>query len=323
MLRITYFSLLLISIFGCQSTQETATTTASPFTVLTDENPAWQTQQLRLLPIVATPEYIHAQEGAQTLKTLGEMLEQERFRVTEKKPYGRFDDNGAVNQLTVQNKTDEAVFLMAGDVVQGGNQDRVVGEDQIIAARSIQDIEVFCVEHGRWTWNGQHDKYESDDKIFAFRGYYNVASSRIRKAVAARNQERVWEEVASVTSHYGVASPTEAYAGLEDNDEFVNQRATYQRFFSGKLTEDTPIVGFVAISGNQLLGADVFGHPQLLQRKFDALINGYIIDALTIGNHQALPEEKLQSFIQQLQSELQQGGYRHNGTMIHTSVLAH
>ncbi|MEL7221676.1 MAG: DUF6569 family protein, partial [Bacteroidota bacterium] len=155
-----YISLLslLFLLAACQPTEQNneQSVVDSPLTIDITTNPAWEKDQLRLIPIVASTEFIEQHLSVAQYKVLSEALEQERFRISEKKPYGRFSDAGAVNALTVQNKTDEAVFLMQGDIVQGGNQDRVIGEDQVIAARSIQDIPVFCVEHGRWTYQEEN-----------------------------------------------------------------------------------------------------------------------------------------------------------------------
>ena len=43
------------------------------------------------------------------------------------------------------------MFLLAGEVILGGKQDRIIGQNTIIAANTTQSVPVFCVEHGRWT----------------------------------------------------------------------------------------------------------------------------------------------------------------------------
>ena len=105
-----------------------------------------------------------------------------------KKPYGRFEDSGAVNSLTVQNKSQDTVFIMSGDVVQGGRQDRVIAMDMVVPPRTITDIPVFCVEQNRWSYmeNDQmidDHQAQQNKKIYAFTGYYNVASNDLRKTV--------------------------------------------------------------------------------------------------------------------------------------------
>jgi hypothetical protein len=308
---------------ACQPAKSPETSAAQPqFTVLLDDSPQWVQDQLRLLPIVATADFINQQQDVAQYKVLAEALENERFRVSEKKPYGRFDDARAVNSLTVQNKTDEPVFLMAGDIVQGGNQDRVMAEDRIIASRSIDDVPVFCVEHGRWTYQGDQALNEADRKIFAFRGYYNVASSQLRRSVQSGSQQAVWDQVADITTQHDATSGTSAYAALETNPDFVSKRTRYEQFFSNKLADNSQIVGFVAVSGNQILGADLFGHPALLRRQFPALVSGYATDALTIGNNGPLSNRQLSAFVRELlQETAARSGFYADGELVHYAKL--
>ena len=63
------------------------------------------------------------------------------------RPYG----GAEVNRLVLVNNSKHPLILLAGEVVTGGKQDRVVGKDRIVPAESDPvDLAVFCVEHGRW-----------------------------------------------------------------------------------------------------------------------------------------------------------------------------
>lgn len=318
---------LLVLLTACvnnsENSEELNSSSEATFTIDDSNAPQWEKDELRLIPITTSEAFLADQQAVAQYKVLSEAIENERFRVSEKKPYGRFSDAEAVNALTVQNKTDETVFLMEGEVVQGGNQDRVIAEDRVIAARSIEDIPVFCVEHGRWTYEGDKALNEGDKKIFAFRGYYNVASGKVRRSVASGNQQAVWDQVADIRTQYSIEGSTQAYADLETNDEFVNARATYERYFGDKLAGNDEIVGFIAISGNQILGADVFGHPELLNRQFDALLSSYATDALTEGNDSELSDRKLEAFKNHLLQELNKtsSGLREDGRLVHLAQL--
>ena len=324
-----YLTLLFLSIFilACQPgttvDESQQTTTSTTFQADLSNGAAWSKDQLRLVPITAFADFISNQAPVAKYSVLSEILQNEHFRISEKKPYGRFDDSGAVNTLTVQNKTEKTVLLLAGDVVQGGNQDRVIGEDRVIAARSIEDIPVFCVEHGRWMYNEDNALNESDKKIFAFRGYYNMASNAIRKSVRRGNQGEVWENVATITSQQDVTSNTDAYAALDNNDEFANKRLGYQRFFEDKLEGNTNIVGFIALSGNTIIGTDIMGHPELLNRQFKALVNSYATDAILINNTSEIPEQTLQSYVNNILTKVasKDAAYYKDGLLVHFEDL--
>ena len=61
-------------------------------------------------------------------------------------------DGAQVNRLVLVNNSERPLLLLAGEIVTGGKQDRVVGKDRIVAPNSDPvDLSVFCVEPGRWT----------------------------------------------------------------------------------------------------------------------------------------------------------------------------
>ena len=100
---------------------------------------------------------IHAddQMKGRKLLTLDEALEQKKVVVHETKE---------VNQLSIENVSNEEVFIQAGDIVKGGQQDRLLALDLIVPPKSGKvPLESFCVESGRWAMRQGEavDKFES------------------------------------------------------------------------------------------------------------------------------------------------------------------
>ena len=63
-----------------------------------------------------------------------------------------------VNQLVLINNSKRPLILLAGEIVTGGKQDRVIGKDRIVPGESDPlNLGVFCVEPGRWT--GSSDRF--------------------------------------------------------------------------------------------------------------------------------------------------------------------
>ncbi len=57
-----------------------------------------------------------------------------------------------VNTLVLVNNSRQPLLLLAGEIVTGGKQDRVIAKDRIVPAGSDPiDLSVFCIEPGRWT----------------------------------------------------------------------------------------------------------------------------------------------------------------------------
>ena len=90
--------------------------------------------------------------------TLKEALAAGTVKVTE---------TGKVNELTIENTGKAEVFVQAGDIVKGGQQDRVLTVSFLVPPKSGRmPIGAFCVEQGRWSARGNEDvkQFASADK---------------------------------------------------------------------------------------------------------------------------------------------------------------
>ena len=86
---------------------------------------------------------INGQSGL-SYTTLDEALGSDALDVTE------VDEHGHVPTLRVTNKGDTWVFLMAGEHLIGAKQDRVLNTSMMADRRSQMNVDVSCVEQGRW-----------------------------------------------------------------------------------------------------------------------------------------------------------------------------
>jgi hypothetical protein len=115
------------------------------------------------------------------------------------------NEGAQVNRLVLVNNSKRPLLLLAGEIVTGGKQDRVIGKDRIVPAESDPvDLSVFCVEPGRWV--------AASDHFGASEAMYGAASGGPRpnapppmammaqpsvraKAMADKDQNQVWAEV--------------------------------------------------------------------------------------------------------------------------------
>lgn len=114
--------------------------------------------------------------------TLQEAMVQKKVRVIE---------TGDVNQLAIQNLSNEAVFVQSGDIVKGGQQDRVLAMDLIVPPRSKRiPIDSFCVEQGRWQQRGTEmaSVFSSSDQMLNHKDLKIAAKSK-------NSQDEVWAKV--------------------------------------------------------------------------------------------------------------------------------
>jgi hypothetical protein len=111
---------------------------------------------LTVFPVVAarsypTGEFLTLDEGLRS----GEVIVTEAGSVQgllRRHPAPAIHRQGAeVNRLVLVNNSKRPLLLLAGEIVSGGKQDRVIGKDRIVPAESDPvDLSVFCVEPGRW-----------------------------------------------------------------------------------------------------------------------------------------------------------------------------
>lgn len=308
----------------------------SSFEIDLSSNEELNFEKLRLYPIIASEEHIEEHAALGNFKNLKEAMKINGFRITEKKPFGRSDDWDAVNSLTVQNKSQDTVYLMAGDVVTGGNQDRVLAQDMVLPPRTLTNIKVFCVEKNRWHYREadheeETEKERKDRKVFAFSGYYNVVSNNIRRTVKLNdNQEDVWAAVGKLTMNNEANSSTGTYAALEKSEDFTVKRNQYLAYFGDKMNRFDKVIGMVAVSGDQVLGTDIFNHPNLFKKQYEVLLHSYITDAITNGKEVNISERVMASKAQTIKRKYHNKiagnnenslKFRYDGKIIHFSDL--
>ena len=96
-----------------------------------------------------------------------------------------------VNQLAIENVSGEDVFIQSGDIVKGGQQDRVLKDDVILQSHSGRvPIDAFCVEHGRWSKRGGEEVKQFTTSNDA------LPAKALKLAVRQKaDQDEVWKEV--------------------------------------------------------------------------------------------------------------------------------
>lgn len=235
-----------------------------------------------------------------------------------------------VNQLVLVNNSKKPLLLLAGEVVTGGKQDRVIGKDRLIPAESDPiDLGVFCVEPGRWV--GTSNKFTGNGGIAAA----IVAPSVRSKAMADKDQAKVWAEVGKTKSAMVAAMPpaaasqtveveaTTSYARVMDNKEVLKQvdevAVPIENSYRGLMKElrDRNAVGVVVAVNGEIIWADVFASTQLLQKYWPKLVRSYAAEALvTHTKYKEADERAAAAFLENLDGrrevvESEPGLYRH------------
>jgi hypothetical protein len=267
-------------------------------------------ETLTVFPVLSSQEAYTAD-----FETLDAALASGEAIVAEQGDYMRRSRNGVetaptissgprVNQLVLMNRGKKPLLLLAGEVVSGGKQDRIIGKDRIIpvGAKPLP-LDVFCVEHSRWTSGGD-----------TFAAAKTMVHPTVREQAAVdQDQSKVWAAVrgdtaaaraqSSMSSDLAVAAPqissqqlsrvmasaapTEGYRNIYQSaavgpsvENFALEvERRFNRATSGLKGEH--VVGVIVAFGGEVAWSDIFASSQLFDAYWSKLLRSYAVEALT------------------------------------------
>ena len=293
---------------------------------------------LTIFPVVSgkshdTSDFITLDEGIRSGEVVVTEVGSLHSTMQRRPPYQPRPYGGAeVNRLVLVNNSKHPLILLAGEVVTGGKQDRVVSKDRIVPAESDPvDLSVFCVEHGRWI--------ETSTKFDTHASVMLQPSVRM-KAMADQDQQKVWDEVgksrtamaaalASQASPSATPAPgqtsetvtvassadvialngTSSYAKARENTAVKQQvesitepmQKSYESVIK-QLRNQNAIGVVVAVKGH-IVWADMFARSALLAKYWPKLLDSYATEALTMpGAHGETSIKEAERFLQNWQA---------------------
>ena len=303
---------------------------------------------LTVFPVVSaksypTGEFLTLDEGLRS----GEVVVTEAGRVQgliRRHPLPSIRYDGAqVNRLVLVNNSKRPLLLLAGEIVTGGKQDRVIGKDRIVPPESDPiDLGVFCVEPGRWVATSEH--FGASEAMYGSAGGSSaarvpmamMAQPSVRaKAMGDKDQNEVWDEVrkqreavrvemeASAPTAVGVVAGTSSYAKLMENEDVKKQvdavakpiEVNYQSLI--RQLRERNAVGVVAAVNGRIIWADVFASTELLEKYWPKLVRSYASEAVvTRAKDVEVSVSRAQAFLEDMEGrreiiESEPGVYRH------------
>lgn len=290
---------------------------------------------LTIFPLVSakvhdTSDFITLDEGIRSGEVVVTEVGNLHSTMRRRPPYQERPYSGAeVNRLVLVNNSKHPLILLAGEVVTGGKQDRVVGKDRIVPAESDPvDLSVFCVEHGRWTETSA--KFDTHASVM-------LQPSVRGKAMAEKDQQKVWDAVGNsraAMSSAVVAAPAIPSAGgggggAADNRSLyvgeLNSTTSYAKARENKAVQEQvesivePMqksyesvikqlrnqnaVGVVVAVKGHIVWADMFASSALLAKYWPKLLDSYATEALTMsGAHGEVSMKEAQAFLENWQA---------------------
>ena len=293
---------------------------------------------LTVFPVVATTS--HDTAG---FLTLDEGLKSGQVEVTESgsvrgmirrpprgvRPAYQAQESAQVNKLVLVNNSKRPLLLLAGEIVTGGKQDRVIAKDRIVPAESDPiDLDVFCVEPGRWVG--------SSEKFVVGSAPMPMAAPSVRgKAMGDKSQQQVWAEVAKARDQMAASialeaprssrelSETTSYAKAMQNEDVQRKvdsvAGSVEKEYASTIQQlrDRNAVGVVVAVNGELVWADIFASTNLLEKYWPKLVRSYAAEAVvTRAKGAQVSEKAAQEFLADLHGrhetvDSEPGLYRH------------
>jgi hypothetical protein len=235
---------------------------------------------------------------------LGEALSKGMVTVTERGTTS-FEN---VHWLRFNTHTDKSVYIGGGEIITGGRQDRMIVRDTILnPSDKDQYVPVMCVEEGRWS--------EKEKKF----GYGNYANSDLRKTLdSGHNQVLIWNEVNRElqAGQFKNWNKSDAYESRYLDKKYLLKGQVYFNYFMDKFRHsDSTIVGFIALSGDNIIGSDVFDGTYLFYHQLEPLLWGYVDEAVNSGSPVTVKDAAVKRYADKLlkDEETQEEFVKENG----------
>jgi hypothetical protein len=254
-------------------------------------------------------------------------------------------ESAQVNKLVLINNSKRPLLLLAGEIVTGGKQDRVIGKDRIVPGESDPvDLSVFCVEPGRWVATSEHFGASEATYGSATGGLKAPTPSTLMaqpsvraKAMGDKDQNEVWaavrkqqaqavETIEVTNSALQVTTElraTSSYARVMENKEVkarVDEVAkpieqNYQSLI--KQLRERNAVGVVVAVNGRIIWADIFASSDLLEKYWPKLVRSYASEAVVSrAKNVEIGAKQAQVFLEDMDGrretiENEPGIYRH------------
>jgi hypothetical protein len=213
-----------------------------------------------------------------------------------------------VNQLAIENLGESDLFVHAGDIVKGGQQDRVLTVSMLLPPKSGRvPIAAFCVEQGRWAARGTEDvkTFNSAAKLLPSReakiamqapppATVTVGGPHVgrptpgRDAETGSRQQLMWSAVASTQRKLsdrvgGAVAAPESRTSLQlslESERLKTAQDSYLDALRRAGEQGDDIIGAVFVINGRISSADVYPSNGLFRKMWGRLISASATEAI-------------------------------------------
>ncbi len=257
MRRITFTAVaccLAVALAGAQDSRHFAPSTnvLTRYLDRADIHPPVQVGRLTVFPIV-----LSRTNPIDRVLTMDQALAKKLLVIEELK-------NAQVSRARFVNKSgDRMIFLMAGEVVTGGKQNRTLTTDALLGPDSAVVLPLYCVQKGRWRGG------------VGFTKTTTIVPQAIRaRAIGKAGQQEIWAEVSRANRRLGSSTVSDDLAAAMTKPENVKRLSGLRRKILPRLPKGT--AGVVIARGSRIVGADLFNSAELFSAMQDKVLNSYL-----------------------------------------------
>ena len=168
--------------------------------------------------------------------------------------------SASVPTLLIINRAELPILILDGEEIVGGRQNRVVNTTLLVPARSTFQLDVTCVEHGRWDPVAE-ETFAPGETLYPTltqQKAAQVAASLSSSGVPHADQSAVWDEIAAAHRRRGMQSSTQAV-----HDVYLGRSEMLRRAEEAlRYPADDP-VGVVTVVNGRAMCAGIFDRPAM------------------------------------------------------------
>ncbi len=287
-LLFTAISLLTSGMVSAQFNKDNLNLPGTSYSQALNAGYASQYKKLRVYFIKAKPSLKKEMKETGQYTNLETALLQSKITVQE------LNAGGTVNTLRFSNPSKDTVMINMGDIVKGGKQDRVIEKDTLLLPGQTMQLSVYCVEHGRWSAGNTGGNFNS---------YHSNINNTIRKSIVKeKSQGQVWNKVAAINQANSTTTSTGTYTAVTSNAAYNKEVKEYKDALTRAVQADSTIVGLLAVTGDRIIGCDIFGSTQLFRNNVSNMLNSYISETLYDGKDITIQDGVVSAYLDKLLS---------------------
>lgn len=185
----------------------------------------------------------------------------------------KITDTGNINQVNIQNNTENPLFVMDGEQLTGGLQNRMFVHSFTLEPQRRDNYKVFCIEAGRWNGNTRVFNTQNDLSYSKVR-LLNLITTRTK---LRNKQDIIWKEIENKSKNLNYYSKT---SSLTDLNRFMDRTAD-DYIANYKYSNEN---GYLVEHNDNIVSIEILNENSMVQKLYKKMLKSYIYDAIGIEN---------------------------------------